>query len=131
MVQFYEHFKSSKEVASGPGVAQYEHTPVSRPPVSGKEQFGVEATTSWTPDIKFPSQTSEHESCKIGVSRSAGREESEGQLTPLDTIGTLSTYRATLLAKEPPQVFSGKLYNVFSVLKYTQGFDLGISDSVP
>ena len=87
-------------------------------------------------DIKFLLQTSALES-EI-VSRSAGREgRGQGQGLHLWTpIRAFSTHRALLLAEEPPQGFSLKLFKVLSALKYIwmanpeQGFDPGISDSV-
>lgn len=45
--------KSSKEVASSPGVTQFEHTSTSRPQVPGGGQSGVEMTTSRAPDIIY------------------------------------------------------------------------------
>lgn len=189
--------KSSKEVASGPGVTQFEHTSTSRPQGPGGGRSRVEMTTSRAPDtiygaviriiyvymsgmalrpfctsephitlwsgcysesrfstqawrslamnrgrlrevdMKFLLQTSAPETVKQHPGLLAGREEdTAGGLHLWTPLRAFSTHRALLLAEEPPQGFSLKLFKVLSAHEYIwmanpeQGFDPGISDSV-
>ena len=70
LVQLYEHLKSSKGNATGPGVTQFEHTPNSSPQVSG-----LRVEVSRTPESKLLFQTSELENCQwVCLGMPAGRE---------------------------------------------------------